>query len=117
MIGPSFNAIGKKYASNAANNALLQKRILEGSTGVWGNVSMPSHPELNKEQAASMVQWILQIAADANTDYYIGTTGSFQIPANKKGAYLLTASYTDHGLENDNSPGLKGEDRVVIYAK
>jgi cytochrome c len=117
LIGPSFNDIGKKYAVNAANTALLQKHILEGSTGVWGNVSMPSHPELNKEQAASMVDWILQIAADTNTDYYIGTTGSFQIPAYKKGAYVLTASYTDHGLENDSSQRLKGEDKIVIYCK
>jgi cytochrome c len=117
LIGPSFNDIGKKYTPNAANNALLQKRILEGSTGVWGNVSMPSHPELNKEQAANMVQWILKVAADANTDYYIGVNGSFQIPANKKGAYLLTASYIDHGLENDNSQRLKGEDRIVVYGK
>jgi cytochrome c len=117
LIGPSFNDIGKKYASNTANNALLQKRILEGSTGVWGNVSMPSHPELNKDQAAIMVQWILKVAADTNTDYYIGTNGSFQIPANKKGAYLLTASYVDHGLENDASQRLKGEGRIVVYGK
>ena len=117
LLGPSFNDIGKKYALTDANSALLQKHILEGSTGVWGNVTMPSHPELNKEQAAIMVQWILQMAADANTEYYIGTTGTFQIPANKKGAYVLTASYTDHGLENDASQRLKGEDKVVIYCK
>jgi cytochrome c len=117
LIGPSFNDIGKKYASNAANTALLQKHILEGSTGVWGNVSMPSHPELNKEQAADMVQWILQTAADNNTAYYIGTTGTFQIPANKKGAYLLTASYTDHGLEDNATQRLKGENKIVIYGK
>lgn len=117
LIGPSFVDIGKKYASNTANTALLQKHILEGSTGVWGNVSMPSHPELNKEQTANMVQWILQITADNNTDYYIGTTGTFQIPANKKGAYLLTASYTDHGLENEAAQRLKGENKMVIYSK
>jgi len=117
LTGPSFNEIGKKYTSNTASIALLQKHILEGSTGVWGNVSMPSHPELNKEQAVNMVQWILQITADTNTDYYIGTTGSFQMPANKKGAYLLTASYTDHGLDNDVAQRLKGEDRIVIYSK
>ena len=117
LIGPSFNDIGKKYAANATSTALLQKHILEGSTGVWGNVSMPSHPELNKEQAANMVQWILQIAADDNTDYYIGTTGAFQILASKKGAYLLTASYTDHGLENAASQRLKGEDKTVIYSR
>ena len=117
LIGPSFNDIGKKYTSSATNNALLQKRILEGSKGVWGDVPMPSHPELNREQAAGMVQWILQTATDANTDYYIGTTGSFQIPANKKGAYLLNASYTDHGVENDTLHRLKGEDKVFIYSK
>ncbi|TKK71583.1 c-type cytochrome [Ilyomonas limi] len=117
LIGPSFNDIGKKYASNAANTALLQKHILEGSTGVWGNVSMPSHPELNKEQAANIVQWILQITTDNNTDYYVGTTGTFQIRSNKKGAYLLTGSYTDHGVENNAAQQLKGQDRIIIYSK
>lgn len=117
LIGPSFNDISKKYASGTTDMALLQKHILEGSTGVWGNVSMPSHPELNKEQATEMIQWILQLAGNANTEYYIGTNGIFQIPASKKGAYLLTASYTDHGSQNDTFQRLKGEDKVLIYNK
>ncbi|SFP66140.1 c-type cytochrome [Parafilimonas terrae] len=116
LIGPSFNDIGKKYKTTAANIALMQKRILEGTTGVWGNVAMPSHPELNKTQALNMVEWILKIANDNNTNYFVGTQGSFHIPA-AKGTYLLLASYVDHGLENQSAQRLKGQDAIVIYSK
>ncbi len=95
--------------------ALLQKHILEGSVGVWGKVSMPSHPELTKEQAAAMVQWILQASSSPDFSYYTGTEGKF--PVVKKGAYLLTASYTDHGVEGTLSQRLKGIDRMVFYYK
>ena len=67
LAGPSFTEIGKKYTADAATIAQLQKHILEGSVGVWGKVSMPSHPELTKEQATAMVQWIQQSAASPGT--------------------------------------------------
>lgn len=115
LAGPSFTDIGKKYSATAANMALLQKHILEGSVGVWGNVSMPSHPELTKEQAAAMVKWIQKSASSPDVMYYTGTEGKFTIA--KKGEYLLTASYTDHGVENAHSQRLKGTDRTIIYYK
>ena len=115
LAGPSFTDIGKKYSATAADIALLQKHILEGSVGVWGKVSMPSHPELTKEQAADIVQWIQQSASSPDVTYYTGTEGKFSVV--KKGAYLLTASYTDHGVEGAHSQRLKGMDRTVIYCK
>lgn len=114
VIGPSFNDISKRYKPGAANIALLQKHILEGSKGVWSNVAMPSHPELNKQQALDMINWILKETADTNTNYYIGTEGVFDV---LKGNYILTASYTDHGLPNALSSRLKGEDMIIISSK
>jgi cytochrome c len=116
VIGPSFRDIGKKYKTTAANIALLQKRILEGSTGVWSNVAMPSHPELNKQQALDMVEWILKIANDNNTNYFIGIEGSFHMSA-VKGTYLLSASYVDHGLPNQPAQRIKGEDKIIINSR
>jgi cytochrome c len=115
IIGPSFNDIGKKYTPTAANIALLQKHVLEGSTGIWGKVTMPSHPELSKEQALNMAQWILKATADPMTNYYTGTEGSFRIAG--KGTYLLNASYTDHGEKEDSSHRYKGEDKIIIYSR
>jgi cytochrome c len=115
-IGPSFNEINKKYKPDAANIALLGKRIREGSSGVWGDVKMPSHPELSNEQIQGIAKWIMQNASAPDTDYYIGIEGSFPLPA-KNGVFLLTASYTDHGTATDSTHRLKGQDVVVIRTK
>lgn len=113
VIGPSFNDINKRYKPIADNIALLEKRIREGSAGVWGKVAMPSHPELTQEQIQSMVKWITHNAIATDETYYIGTEGIFKLPI-KPGVYLLTASYLDHGLKEGDEKNLKGQDRIVI---
>jgi cytochrome c len=120
LIGPSFHDIGVKYPVTAANIDLLARRIKEGSAGIWGKVSMPTHPELTAEEAVSTVKWILKQANDPNVNYYTGTEGSFRTrPAGteKKGTYILTASYTDHGLKNAADKRLKGQDIVILQHK
>jgi cytochrome c len=122
LIGPSFYEISKRYPGTAVNTDSLMKHVRDGSSGIWGKEKMPTHPELTKEETKNAVQWILKHATDPNVNYYIGTEGSFHIkpsitPA-QKGVYVLTASYTDHGLKS--TPGkqkLKGQDAVVIYGK
>jgi cytochrome c len=122
LIGPSFNDICKRYAAKADNVGLLAKRIREGTTGVWGKVTMPTHPEFTSQQAQDIVQWIFDNAAKPNVNYYIGTEGAIRIkqPADFKpnAAFLLTASYVDHGLKDmPNSSRLKGQDMVVVKGK
>ena len=118
VIGPSFNEINKRYKPTPANMALLQKRIKNGSTGVWGKTPMPTHPELNDAQIKDMVQWIMQNVSAPNLHYYIGPEGNFNLPpgSNKNGAYVLTASYTDHGI-NNSGQRLEGRDAVIVKAK
>src|SRR5689334_4130022 len=70
-IGPSFADINKKYKPVTTDMALLGKRIHEGSSGVWGDVKMPSHPELSNEQIKNIVTWIMQNASAPGVDYYI----------------------------------------------
>jgi cytochrome c len=117
VIGPSFTEIKKKYPFTTANIALLSKRIREGSTGIWGKVSMPTHPELTSEQINNMANWILQNSSKEGTHYYVGINGFFKLGAeNKSGSYLLTATYTDHGI-NNSGPRLKGQDKIIIRVK
>lgn len=115
IIGPSFADINKKYPPTAANMALLEKSIREGSSGVWGDVKMPTHPELSNEQIHNIVKWIMKNAMAPAVEYYIGSEGSFTLT--KSGAFLLTASYTDHGTATDSTHRLKGEDRIVVRVK
>ncbi|MDB4920120.1 c-type cytochrome [Mucilaginibacter sp.] len=115
-IGPSFNEIAVKYTTTASNVDLLVKHIREGSTGIWGKETMPTHPELSAEEVKRTVQWIFKYAKDTDVSYYVGTTGTFRTKlsaaAGKKGVYMLTASYMDHGLKMVKH--LKGQDVVVL---
>jgi cytochrome c len=113
VIGPSFNDINKKYKPTPANMILLEKSIREGSSGVWGNVKMPTHPELNQKQIEDIVKWIMRSASMPGVDFYIGAEGMFSLPQ-KSSAFLLTASYIDHGTSTDSTNRLKGQDRIII---
>ncbi len=120
VIGPTFTDINKRYKPTVSNKTLLAKRIREGSTGVWGDVAMPSHPELTNNQIQNMVKWIMENASGDAVHYYIGTQGTFSFTApskkNPEGAYVLTASYTDHGIDNKGER-LKGQDVIIIHRK
>lgn len=100
-IGPAFTEIRQRYEPTTSNMALLEKRVRDGSTGIWGEAAMPTHTELSNEQIRDVIAWIMENASDPDVRYYAGTKGSFQIPASPGyRAALLTASYTDHGVEN-----------------
>jgi cytochrome c len=113
LIGPSFARIRKRFPYSQANVDSLSRHILEGSSGVWGNIKMPSHPQLTAEQAVACVTWILKTAADPDTNYYTGTEGMFRVAvppdskAKDKGMLVLIANYTD-------SRGMQGRDTLRI---
>lgn len=116
-IGPSFTEIRKRYQPTTENVALLERRVREGSTGVWGEAIMPTHTELSNERIHDIVTWIMENASENSVRYYVGTKGSFQIPGSSEcRAALLTASYTDHGVENGRGRK-RGEDVVVVRIK
>ena len=120
LIGPSFADIRKRYAYSQANVEDLSRRILEGASGTWGRIKMPSHPELTMDQAAACVTWILKTAADPDTNYFTGTEGSFRVTippdsqARGKGTLMLTASYTDHGMKDAPGQRMQGRDTILI---
>ena len=78
---------------------------------------MPTHPELTIAETKNAVQWIMKNAADPNVNCYTGLEGFFRIKPDSKGAYVLTASYTDHGLKDVPGKRLRGVDVVVIQSK
>ena len=67
-----------------------------------------------------MIQWILKNADNPNRNYFVGTEGNFKTiskPANGKGTYILTASYTDHGLKGIPKSNQRGHATIVIRSK
>lgn len=57
MIGPSYKEIAEKYTEKDIE--LLASKIIEGGSGNWGSVPMQAHPQVSKEDAKKMVQYIL----------------------------------------------------------
>ena len=67
VVGPAYNEIAKKYAGQQSDVAdRLARRIREGGAGNWGDILMPSHPDLTDAQLKEIVQWILSMK-DATT--------------------------------------------------
>ncbi|ASK32572.1 cytochrome C [Chryseobacterium sp. T16E-39] len=57
MIGPSYQEIANKYSEKDVE--VLASKIIEGGSGVWGSVPMQPHPQVSKEDAKKMVEYIL----------------------------------------------------------
>jgi len=61
LMGPAFRDIASRYASKADAQSYLAHKILEGSSGAWGNVPMPANTQLSPGQAAMLAGWILTL--------------------------------------------------------
>lgn len=59
--GPAYFDVASKYEETTENLDLLKARILQGSSGVWGDIAMPPHANLGEEDAQKMVIYILSL--------------------------------------------------------
>jgi hypothetical protein len=68
-----------------------------------------------------MISWILENARNPNLNYYTGTEGSIKLksPDGKvqNGAFILSATYSDHGTKNNPKQSLTSKDVIVLYVK
>ena len=60
VTGPSYREIANKYA-NGADTAVsyLASKIIKGGTGVWGTAFMTPNSNLSKDEAETIVRYIL----------------------------------------------------------
>ena len=61
LVGPSYKDVAAKYASDKDAAARLAKKIREGGTGVWGQVPMPSNPQVSEAEAQTLAKWVLTV--------------------------------------------------------
>ena len=60
LIGPSFKEIANKYAgADQAAIDTLAGKIINGGSGNWGQIPMTPHPNLSKEDAVTVVKYVL----------------------------------------------------------
>ena len=119
LIGPSFDAIVKRYSRSEDSIKMLATKIIKGSRYRWGNVEMPPNPEMHINDAREIVRWIRNNSANPNVDYLPGLEGTFHTiskPSKNagKGVYVLTASYTDHGVPQMPQQHKEGKHSIML---
>jgi cytochrome c len=119
LIGPSFDLIAEKYPySSGAVNALT-KKVVNGTLGTWGDTPMPPHPMLKTKEARQIIEWILTNNLNPDLSFLPGTEGVLrtkEMPQNKKrqAAYVLVASYMDHGVGGPAGVRKYGQQAVLL---
>jgi cytochrome c len=96
--GPAYLEIAKRYAKDVKAVETLSEKILNGGAGEWGETAMAAHPQLSKEQASQMVEYILSLANE-NTKPGLPIQSIVKTGQQTEGAYILQASYTDKGAK------------------
>lgn len=59
LVGPAYQDVAKKYASQKDAAATLAKSIKAGGSGKWGPVPMPPQSALSDADATTLATWIL----------------------------------------------------------
>ena len=116
LAGPSFSEIAERYEQKTPiiiKN--LGSQIIEGSSGDWGSLEMPAHPDFTEEEAMKIADYILEQGGNNHRWIYPGLEGVFRViekpledPA---GILILTASYTSQKLQ------VHGQHSIVLEIK
>ena len=62
-VGPSFKKIAEKYRNDSAfARGRLIKKIINGGSGVWGQMPMPAHPSLTEDNVGKMIRYIFSLS-------------------------------------------------------
>ena len=60
VVGPSYQAVAKKYKGNAKAEAMLISKVKNGGAGVWGQIPMPPHAHVPEADIKAIVTWVLK---------------------------------------------------------
>ena len=98
-IGPTYLDIANRYKDDPNAMSYLQSKIIEGGSGVWGEVTMPAHPTVTQNESRQLVLYIKSLAEDGSRQKSLPAAGQI-IPEPTPGSrvMVLSASYTDGGV-------------------
>jgi len=100
-IGPDFKSIAAKYMDDAGSVDYLSNKIINGGSGVWGDVAMAAHPTLSKDDAANIVKYIFSFGQEVTPVKSLPVNGSYTVQIEegtpKNGIVVIRAAYTDKG--------------------
>lgn len=61
IIGPSHTDVAKKYDFTQENVTLLAGKIINGGSGVWGEIPMSPHVDISQADAEKMARYVLSL--------------------------------------------------------
>lgn len=61
FIGPAFKDVAAKYSGRKDAQAVLVNKVMKGGVGVWGQIPKPPATNLSKEEAQTLVKWVLTL--------------------------------------------------------
>ncbi len=59
LVGPAYAEVAKKYKEK--DIPMLAKKVIDGGSGVWGQIPMSPHPALPEPDVEAMIKYILTI--------------------------------------------------------
>ncbi len=99
IIGPGLAEIAARYRGRADALEQSTERVIQGSSGVWGDVPMLPHLHHSREEVRQMVAWVLALGEDEPAyEVQRGLRGLVQTKP-EGGGCILEAEYTDGGSE------------------
>lgn len=60
-VGPGYAQIAERYKNTPENVEMLAQKVIKGGAGVWGVAAMSAHPDLQPDDAKSMVAYVLSL--------------------------------------------------------
>lgn len=68
LVGPSHTDVAKKYEFTKASVTLLAGKIINGGSGVWGEIPMSPHADVSKGDAEKMAMYVLSLDGEKPKD-------------------------------------------------
>lgn len=68
IVGPAHAEVAKKYEFTKANVNQLADKIINGGSGVWGEIPMTAHSDLSKADAEKMAMYVLSLDGEKPKD-------------------------------------------------
>jgi cytochrome c len=59
LVGPAYKDVAAKYKGDKTAEAKLAEKVMKGGVGAWGQVPMPANTQVSKEEATTLVKWVL----------------------------------------------------------
>lgn len=115
-IGPNFKEIAAKYKDDSKAVDYLADKVINGGSGVWGGVAMAAHPQLSKDDASTIVKYILSLGNEQAAKPMLPIAGSYTTKIDKDtpkdGVVMIRAVYTDKGA--NEVPSVTAQEMLVL---